>query len=809
MADWDIKRPFVRVVLAYVGGILLADWISFPLAGLGVLTLAVGLVALGWAKYRATLLALLVFLTGAVNLTRHTAVISPHDLRILIADRSEFLVVRGVLPQTPYHRIYDQNSEPAVRSLAQVAVSAIKRRNEPWQPASGLVAVSTKGLLPPDCHAGQQVEVVGVLQPPAAPVAEGLFDYRAYLRRAGIYYQLQVRGTNDWNLLTPTVPPPVSDRFLAWAKKILSLGLPAEDEPLQLLWTMTLGWKAALTDEVAAPFMRSGTMHIFAISGLHIALIAGILVALLRVLQLPRALCGFIIIPLLWFYTGVTGWQASAIRSTVMMSVIIAGWSLRRPSDLLNSLAVAGGIILLWQPQQLFQASFQLSFFVVLSLALFSPVLEAIRRRWLAADPLLPDEMRPLWQRWARAVAGWLSAGFTTSLAAWLGSIPLIAYFFHLFTPVSLLANVIVVPLSSAALASNLASLLVGGWWPGLAELFNHSAWFWMLLMVRLSEWAAGLPGGCFQVGAPSVLGFGLYYTALVVVMAGWLKQPRWRWWICGGLAAMLLLLAIQWQRERHTTRLTVLPLRGGSAVYCDAPGKADDALIDCGDVTPAQFVLQPFLQAQGLNHLPRLVLTHGDLKRVGATEMISRTFAVPEIVTSPVQFRSPVYREIVAGLERTPERWRQVNSGDAVGPWTVLYPPAQHANFPVADAAALVLAGTFDGVRVLLLSDLGRPGQEELLARGGDLRADIVVAGLPVEGEPLCEGLLDAIRPRAVVIADSELPATRRASPQLRARLGQRKALVFYTREACAVTLEVRPRGVGIRAMDGTRLEF
>lgn len=808
MANWVIKRPFVPVALTYVGGILVADWVSFPPTGLFALTLAVALAALVWPPRRAVLLWPLIFLAGAVNLTLHTAQLSPHDLRTIIESRSEFLAVRGALAETPYHRIYDHNSEPAHRSLAQVSVHAVKLKNESWRPACGLVAVSTTGILPENFHAGQEVEIVGVLQPPRAPVAEGLFDYRTFLRRAGIYYQLQVRAVDDWKALAPADAPPVSDRFLAWAKNILGLGLPAEDEPLRLLWAMTLGWKAALTGEVAEPFMRSGTMHIFAISGLHIALIAGILVALLRVLQVPRAVCGFIVIPLIWFYTGVTGWQASAIRSTVMMSVVIAGWSLRRPSDLLNSLAAAGGIILLWQPQQIFQASFQLSFFVVLSLALFSPILEQVRRRWLEAEPLLPDELRPRWQRWSRAAACWLTAGFTTSLAAWLGSIPLIAYYFHLFTPVSLLANVIVVPLSSLALTSNLASLMVGGWWPALAGLFNHSAWFWMLLMVRVSEWSAQLPGGCFQIGTPSALMFAIYYAALVAVMAGWLKQPRWRWWICGGLAVMFLVMAFQWQHGRQATRLSILPLSGGSAVFFDAPGNADDALIDCGNESPAEFVVQPFLRAQGVNRINRLVLTHGDLKRVGATELISKTFAVPQIVTSPVRFRSPVYRQIVSDLERQPERWRQVNRDDAVGPWSVLHPQPQD-NFPQADDSALVLAGTFHGVRVLLLSDLGRPGQEALLARGVDLRADIVVAGLPVEGEPLCEGLLDAIRPRVVVITDSEMPATRRASPRLRERLEQRKIPILCTRQTGAVTVELRSDGKEVRAMDGTRLEL
>src|SRR6185436_20764222 len=137
--------------------------------------------------------------------------------------------------------------------------------------------------------------------------------------------QLRVASTNDWTLARDFAQPsrpPLSDRFSKWAMATLARGLP-EDESLRLLWAMTLGWKTALTGEVSEPFMRSGTMHIFAISGLHIALIAGLLVALFRVFQVPRSICGAFVIPLIWIYTGFTGWQASAIRSTIMSSVIV------------------------------------------------------------------------------------------------------------------------------------------------------------------------------------------------------------------------------------------------------------------------------------------------------------------------------------------------------------------------------------------------------------------------------------------------------------------------------------------------------
>jgi beta-lactamase superfamily II metal-dependent hydrolase len=105
-----------------------------------------------------------------------------------------------------------------------------------------------------------------------------------------------------------------------------------------------------------------------------------------------------------------------------------------------------------------------------------------------------------------------------------------------------------------------------------------------------------------------------------------------------------------------------------------------------------------------------------------------------------------------------------------------------------------------------LLLSDLSRAGQGELLARTNDLRADIVIAGLPNEGEPLGESLIDAIQPKVIVIADSEFPATRRAGRALKQRLEQDKIPVIYTRTAGAVTIVTDPHGWKLQTMDGQR---
>src|SRR5208283_3607056 len=121
--------------------------------------------------------------------------------------------------------------------------------------------------------------------------------------------------------------------------------------------------------------------------------------------------------------------------------------------------------------------------------------------RLVAPDPLLPDDLRPRWQRALRwPPVGWLGDLLLVSLAAWLGSLPLAAYYFHILTPVSTPANVLAVPLCSLVLVSNLASLLLAGWFPAAAELFNHAGWFLMEIIQASRHWFANWPCDYFYV---------------------------------------------------------------------------------------------------------------------------------------------------------------------------------------------------------------------------------------------------------------------------------------------------------------------
>ena len=798
-----MKRPLAAVVSCYAIGLLLAEISQPPLVQLFFFSFALLAAAIALPRFRPHLICALLVLTGWTNLIFHTAVIAPDDLRNLVGNETEIVSVRGILTQTPQLKISERDGEQTEHSLAQIRVSEI-RRDDNWQPALGQIIVSTPSALPEKFFAGQSVEISGVIAYPPPPLAEGLFDDRDYLQTRGIYYELKTDSTNDWQLRAPVLPkPPLTDRFLTWSKGTLALGLPNEDEPLRLLWAMTLGWRTAFTGDIGDPFLRAGTMHLFAIDGLRIALISGMLVALLRVLQVSRAWCGIVAIPAIWFYTAATGWESSAIRASVMMTIVLGGWGFKRPGDLLNGLAAAAFIILIAEPRQLFEASFQLSFSVMLVIGLLLPRMNKISDGLLRHDPLVPDDLIPKWRRIFISISRILARYFSLSLAAWLGSIPLGALYFHLFSPISPLANLIAVPLGTLALMSNLGALICGTWLPFETELFNHGALFFMSAMTDVSEWFTRIPGSYFYVPAPSWISIAIYYAVLIVVLGGWLKTARRKISAAAILVFITAFYFWRWENSSGETDLTVLPLNGGHAVFVDAAGQKNDWLVDCGNENAVNFTLKNFLRAHGVNKIPRLVLTEGDSKNCGGAELLDQLFGVGELWTSNARFRSTAYRDAVSEFEKPTARRKILDCGKTTGCWKILSPAATN-NFPRADDNALVLLGNFYGAKILLLSDLGRAGQGELLSRTNDLRADIVVAGLPDEGEPLSDSLLNAVQPKIIVIADSEFPANRRASRELKNRLAPNNISVIYTRDSGAVKIIADKSGWKLQAMDG-----
>lgn len=782
-----MRRPLLIPALCVAAGIGSAELFPGVYGEVSIVVALLGLALAGlWSQGFAAGIGLALFGAGALAYQSTQWPLDPEDLRWRLAGQGELGQVRGVLAETPSVRLSERKGQWVERTVVRLQVTGWRPQDKPWESASGLVLVSSQGVPDGRFFRGQSVEISGLVSAPPGPVAPGLFDYATFLRRQGIGLQLRCEAPGDWGLgpgATDIVP--WSERFLAWARARLSQGLP-EDGATRLIWAMALGWRTGLAGDVDDGFMRSGTLHVFAISGLHIALIAVLLVQAFRVLGWGRALCGGLSLPLIWFYVAATGWQPSAVRSAVMTSVVVGTWMLERPGDLLNSLSLAALLILIAEPGQLFQAGFLLSFLVVAALAVFPSRWEAW---WLEHRPWRPDPLLPPSQ-WSRTRRVWewaergLCRGCVTGLAALVASWPMSVECFHLVSVISVVANLIVVPLSSLVLIANALSMGV----PVGTELWNAAAWVGMHGMMAASRACEAVPGGWWSVASPGSWVWVPYALLWIVVASGWLDTLRRRqlWWG----AAVLWLMLLVGVRHIDPPAVSVTVFRSGEAVWIDHPRSASDLLLDTGDAATAKAVLLPWLQSQGVDRVPILAVSHGDVRHVGGVPVVM-TNAPPHRLLLPVgRMRSPSIR----GLEGLATAHGVPLQRVARGRWAATMPvlhPDESDTFSRADDGAVVLSVSAAGWRILLAPDLGPEGQRALIQREGALlAADVLITGIPASGEAATEALLAQVNPRLLVVATGDRPATERSPAALRRRLRGRTGITLWTERIGALEL-------------------
>mgnify|MGYP003575045533 FL=1 len=205
---------------------------------------------------------------------------------------------------------------------------------------------------------------------------------------------------------------------------------------------------------------------------------------------------------------------------------------------------------------------------------------------------------------------------------------------------------------------------------------------------------------------------------------------------------------------------------------------------------------------------MPNLLLTHGDAQNAGGFETIWTEFKSAAVYVSTARSRSPYYRRALQVLENHPDRRRTVSIGDFVNDWEVLHPPAGRGH-PRAHDNAMVLRSKLGAWTVLHLSDLGETGQRTLMQNHADLRADIVIAGMPEQNEPLAAELLEEIRPKVIILGTTRYPYRAEGGPELRARLEASGAAVFYTTDSDAITICLDDDSCTISAMSGKSLEL
>jgi competence protein ComEC len=272
-------------------------------------------------------------------------------------------------------------------------------------------------------------------------------------------------------------------------------------------------------------------MHVFSISGLHIAVIAMGLHALLLLIRLPRVVRFVIGLIALWLYVDITGAAPSAVRAFVMVAVVETAMVLRLPRNPLSALATSALIILVFAPLQLFSASFQMSYGIVAALLLLGlPLADS----WQSRLTLFRDLPKVSWgwhRRWIdlawRATLAAAAIGTAASLVSAVTGV----LFFNLFTPGALLANLWLIPACTGVLYMGMLSLLFGA--PGFATgsvLANHAALLLLWTVEKGIQFSVEIPAMWFEaVFKNSWLGPLTLGALLIVLVVGY--AGNWQGW--------------------------------------------------------------------------------------------------------------------------------------------------------------------------------------------------------------------------------------------------------------------------------------
>ena len=576
----------------------------------------------------------------------------------------------------------------------------------------------------------------------------GAFDYSAWLANAGIRSQIEVIRPGDAQLLHAGGSPVV--RFAiascAWIERTISLGIEGTEEAI-LIRAMTVGDTSDAPDSLKAAFRETGTFHLFSVSGLHVGIVAALLWGLLGVCGVEQRRAVLIIIPCLFFYALLTGLSAASVRAAIMLSVIAAGLLLDRAPTALNSVGAAGLALLAWDSSQLFNSGFQLSFGAVAAICLIAVPLRHRLKALIAPDPFIPTRLISRVWRAAHSFAAGALLLIAVSFAAWLASLPLIIYYFHLISFSSIPANLLAVPLSSGILALSAVSLVAGAFSPWLATVFNHANYLLTKVLIFIVNAFASVPGSAIYVSPP---------------------LPH------GALAQMVVLDAGS---------------GGATALFTDS----QSWLIDSGSDFFAGAVTLPFLRWNGVNGLDALVLTHGDAQHIGGFDQIAPALHPRRIFDSGLPDRSPTRRRILDTSQIHPATAGAIFPLSSSARVKVLYPPPG-AQSGIADDKAIVLRVETGEFSALLMSDAGMSTEQWLLANAAaDLPCDLIAMGRHLSGFSGDPEFLRTAHPRALIATAAFFPATEHIRPEWATAVRALGIDLFRQDETGAVTVTVR----------------
>ena len=440
--------------------------------------------AFAWASRRRAVLSGVLLVVAGISLGA-----AWHHLR---APPQEAVVVRRPFVELP---VMIERASPRTEGEGWSGLGWITDRDGPF--FRRRVALSARGECPAE---GAELMIAGGL----SAIASDASGYDGWLRSQGA--TLKLRGGR---VLGELAPP---SRFALWRQAqqrrldAWLRGMPWHDpDGGALLAATMLGQTALLPAEAKAAFAATGTLHLFAISGLHIAGMAAALLWLAKRARVPEIPAGLGILALLWLYVQVTGASPSSVRAWIMAAFLWGGRASERDTPALQSLALACAVTLILTPEACADAGFQLSYAAVLGIIAAGGPAARLCAELTEEERLTPPAAQTATQKARWRARKFLLGGLCVSLAATLAGTPLTLGLFGTASWGGVFVNLILVPLSEIPLMLGMASVACGvsewlawpaSWLNGLAAALLH-------LMTWIAQACALLPSVNLTLALP------------------------------------------------------------------------------------------------------------------------------------------------------------------------------------------------------------------------------------------------------------------------------------------------------------------
>lgn len=374
--------------------------------------------------------------------------------------------------ETALHRTLEEQGVVELHGTVERVKDSFAVLNTGWNG----VRVSLNGTLPEGLRMGDELTVLAEEKEDMVPPFPGMFDSVSWRRSQGMAAGLQV-------LECRVGGRPLS---LAWlrsqglrvrdylARRLMPEGM-SEDKGRQVLCAMVLGAKDEADAETLSDFRRGGCLHVFAVSGLHVGIIAAVLWQVMLWLRLRPTCSRLLSLVLVGSYVLVTGASVSAMRAYIMLATVMAALLCRRRVSLLNTWCCAALLTLLVDPSQLGNAGFLLSFAVYAAICAGWRLCQRFDSPWFGPDAYIPYVLLTPNELAVKGRELQFRGVVVVSLCAWLAALPITLYFFHTATPYSFITNIVIAPIVLVVMCAGLA-LLALGWVPYLGVLTDFVA---------------------------------------------------------------------------------------------------------------------------------------------------------------------------------------------------------------------------------------------------------------------------------------------------------------------------------------------